>query len=409
MTHPLRQRIQSAANAAGFGLIELMIGILIGSILLLGLGQVFSSSRAAYQTSEGLARVQENSRFAMDFLQRDLRMVGHMGCVNDVSHLDVSVLRGERPDLFSHFLTAAQRNAATPVWSGATYPLQFDIAVQGYEATSTTPGNTFTLPADPIGAGVATSWTPNLPAALMGHPGGFSPVTGSDIVVLRFFDAAKIPVTAINTGLTPTPITIPASYYTLVTAGSLYGLSNCGRSSVFAASTSATPAGVFTVANALPNKSTFADGDPYTAQELQLYPLHSYAYYIGLGTGGGPALMRLDLNSAAAPQELVDGIENLQVLYGRDQTAGLPDGLVDTYWTATQVEALGGDLAADWRRVGTVRIGFIARSPDRAATTGPSPNSTVLGVTMTPPAGDGRLRETYTSTVAMRNRLYSNR
>lgn len=72
-----------AAAAAGLSLIELMIALLISSILLIGVIQVFAASRTAYQLSQGIARNQENGRFAMDFLTRDIRMAGHAGCVND--------------------------------------------------------------------------------------------------------------------------------------------------------------------------------------------------------------------------------------------------------------------------------------------------------------------------------------
>ena len=50
---------------AGLSLIELMIALLIGSILLIGLVQVFGASRTAYQLSEGMSRTQENARFAL--------------------------------------------------------------------------------------------------------------------------------------------------------------------------------------------------------------------------------------------------------------------------------------------------------------------------------------------------------
>lgn len=41
--------------------------------------------------AEGSARAQENGRFALEFLQRDIRMAGHFGCVNDQAHF----VRGE--------------------------------------------------------------------------------------------------------------------------------------------------------------------------------------------------------------------------------------------------------------------------------------------------------------------------
>ena len=81
----------------GLSLVELMIALLIGTILLIGVVQVFGASRTAYQLSEGMSRTQENARFALDYLQRDIRMAGHFGCVNDQA-------RGQIPGgLISHF------------------------------------------------------------------------------------------------------------------------------------------------------------------------------------------------------------------------------------------------------------------------------------------------------------------
>src|SRR5690606_40650231 len=81
-TSPLIRR----RHAKGLTLVEMMVAMLIASFLIFGLLQVFTASKASYQTAEGLARVQENARFALDFLQRDIRMAGHFGCVNDQAH-----------------------------------------------------------------------------------------------------------------------------------------------------------------------------------------------------------------------------------------------------------------------------------------------------------------------------------
>src|SRR5690554_7569775 len=111
-------------RSRGVSLIELLVALAIGAVLVLGLVQVFGASRAAYQMSEGMARVQENARFAMDFLQRDLRMAGHFGCSTDQAHLlDDSAPGIERIQL--HF--------GTPV----ELPLNFRVSIQGYEAQET--------------------------------------------------------------------------------------------------------------------------------------------------------------------------------------------------------------------------------------------------------------------------------
>ena len=136
-------RMRSRQTMSGLSLIELMIALTIGLIIMLGVVQVFAASRTAYQLSEGLARVQENSRFAMDSLQRELRMAGHFGCVNDQAH-------------------DPQGTLATTFAAGGHPALDFARSIQGYEATNTKPGDAVTLAATPSTGG--TKYSPALPS-----------------------------------------------------------------------------------------------------------------------------------------------------------------------------------------------------------------------------------------------------
>ena len=70
---------------AGFGLVELMIAMTLGLVLLGGIGYVFIGSRGAFRTTDNLSRVQENARYALDVMSRDIRMAGYVGCGNIAS------------------------------------------------------------------------------------------------------------------------------------------------------------------------------------------------------------------------------------------------------------------------------------------------------------------------------------
>jgi type IV pilus assembly protein PilW len=61
----------------GFTLIELMIAMLIGVFLMAGVIQIFLSAKQAYRLQENLSRLQENGRFAMDIMTKDIRMAGY--------------------------------------------------------------------------------------------------------------------------------------------------------------------------------------------------------------------------------------------------------------------------------------------------------------------------------------------
>lgn len=388
---------RSKHAVSGVSLIELMIALLIGSLLILGLVEVFAASRTAYQMSEGMARVQENSRFAMDYLQRDLRMGGHFGCVNDQAHLAVP---GE---LSSHFANV----------DGA---LQFNASVQGYEADGTEPGKTVKLP---IAAG---AWTPVLPAYI----NALGPTPGSDVVVLRFLSNEGVSVSnvAIAPGGTST-IQIPAGRWSTLTNNGvadprLFGLADCNYADIFEATTN--PAtGTLSVVKGGLNDTDFTAGR-YSASppgQVMLYRAEAMVYYIAPSASGGgqTSLWRARFNAdggglTSNPEELVEGIESLQLLYGLDAraseaAAGPPMGYIDQQVTAATV------AADDWQYVGLIRVGLLARSPNRATAQGPGTDPTrypdALSVRFEPPSPyDGNYRTTYESTIALRNRLYGN-
>ena len=60
----------------GLSLIELMIAMVLGLLVIAGVGEVFLSGRAAQNLQQRIGAVQENGRFALLFLQRDIRMAG---------------------------------------------------------------------------------------------------------------------------------------------------------------------------------------------------------------------------------------------------------------------------------------------------------------------------------------------
>ena len=405
-------RVGIARRMLGVTLIELLIALLIGTILVLGLVQVFSASRTAYQLSQGIARNQESSRFAIDFLSRDLRMAGHAGCVNDQSLLSSTGTVITGGNIRSLFMTETQRNANDV--AALPFPLRFDVAIQGFEANGTGPGTALAIPAVPA-VGAATAWTPQLPLALA----GLSPVAGSDIVVLRYFSAEESPITNFNAAGAPA-IEYPAASGTLATGGSgLFAIADCRSATVFQAS--AAPTNIAMVVNqsglnlsGLPFVSSQDGSLAYKAGSASLFRAESVAYYVGINPAGDPALFRARWSAvpgagalAVTPEEMVEGIESMQLLFGRDSETNLnlpPKGYIATMDTAADV--LGG--AAAWRRVGAVQVGLLIRNAgERAASVAPQQPSAVLEVVMNAPA-DGNYRTAYETTVALRNRLYGN-
>lgn len=405
----------------GVSLVELMIAVALASFLLIGLIQVFGASRQAYQTSVGISRIQEGGRFAFEFLQRDLRMAGHLGWANDVARMfsatyptPTANARVSQLDnlMASDDNPADQYNSALELAS-ASFPFRFDVAMQGYEAANTAPGQTITL----AGRAVATAdhWTPQVDADLYA---GMTPkpLAGSDIVVMRFLGQDGVPARFDKDANTVSYV--DAGDAGFMKAQRFYGIANYGAAALFQAPAAPTGTTVTIAAGAGgANERLFQSASEPLRGNVMLYPANIYAYYVGLGASGAPSLFRAVYSGSTwSSEELVEGVEMLQLTYGRDSlTANLPDGSVDSYVTASALVSgltTEADRAARWRSVGAVRVGMLIRSSERAGT--PDRNEATVGnlqigrSIIDLPEGDALLRRPYESTVALRNRLYGN-
>jgi len=408
---------------AGVSLIELMVAIAISSLLILALVEVFAASRTAYQLSAGMARTQENGRFAIDILQRDLRMAGHAGCVNDQARFLPGNVTPSRPALISTFLTDG--DLFNGVYTNPSHPaLRFDIGIEGYEAVGTANGNTFVVPATPSAAAI-TDWV-GMSAPMFGDfptSGAGVPVRGSDVLVLRYFAPTGAQVTSFAPG-NPATIQFEAAQSGRLTEGlsnpGLFAIADCMQAAVFRANTTNMTTGQMTVASGNLNRSGFADTTPFTSGQAMVYRAESMVYYVGLNGNDNPALYRM--RYVAAPgaaavtivrEELVEGIESLQLQFGQDNNtaaAQTPSGNIGSSLTADSLIP-ATDPETAWRRVGLVRVGLLARSTEPAAAAqrdaSVATRLSALGVTFTPP-DDTRYRSIYEDSVALRNRLFGN-
>ncbi|MGV6483864.1 PilW family protein [Stenotrophomonas sp. G4] len=385
-------RLNRRATMAGLSLVELMIALVISLVLMLGVVQVFMASQTASRLSEGASRVQENARFALDFLERDIRMAGHMGCVNDQAH----VVKNQG-DPVSHFTAA----------TGDGSPLDFSVSIQGFDAPETAPGGSLTLGA---------AWS--APAALPDAIAGLSPTPagGSDVLVLRYLAPEGVPVTGISSDGGNAVLDMDSSSVARLTRDgvgvpTLFGIADCGHADIFAGELD----GARVTANSL-------DLSRYAAQptgQTMLYRAESMVYYVGINPDTQqPGLRRARANSGgayASNEELVEGIESLQLMYGLDTTANIglstpPAGNI------TRLAAAGGvstdanaDGAAQWLRVGQVQVGLLARSPSPSSSTAPANAFSVLGVSFANgDRSDGHYRSSYEVSIALRNRLFGN-
>lgn len=417
-----RRHPASAVRERGLSLIEILIALAIGSLLVLGLVEVFAASRTAYQLSTGVARVQENGRFAMDFLQRDLRMAGHMGCVNDQARFLPENTTGTRLALASTFVPAATPDDYDAVDHTA---LRFDLGIVGYEASGTASGDTVDLTTAPTAAGAATDWSPAIPADVYADMG--NAVADSDVVVLRYFSPVGAQVTGFDPAAVPVSITFdPAQGAPLgegVTNPGLFGISDCMNAGVFQATNFNAGAGSISISATGLNNDTLTGNESFVAGQANVYRAESIVLYVGVNGQGNPALFRLRYTAApgagavtAIPEELVEGVESIQLQYGQDSATDVgsrPTGNIGGSRIASELLPAGNPVEA-WRRVGLVQIGLVIRSSEPAAAFQREEDAgagvtrlSALGVVVQAPQ-DTYYRAVYEDSIALRNRLFGN-
>ena len=86
---------------SGMTLIEIIDCHIAGLVFVGGILQIFAGSKnQTYRMQENLSRLQENGRFAMNFLAHDIRMAGYWGCfvtpnsTTDITRTDNNTVAG---------------------------------------------------------------------------------------------------------------------------------------------------------------------------------------------------------------------------------------------------------------------------------------------------------------------------
>jgi type IV pilus assembly protein PilW len=336
------------------GLVELLVWMAVSLLIISVIGAVYGNTKQLTRVNDTVSRLQENGRFAIYLLNRDLRMAGFRGCDIAGSGSHVNVL------------------------NSTAYPYRFDIALSGS-----------------YGSGGA--WSPTLDSSIstLSPP----PVANTDVVTIRHIDGPGVPLTAAM-GSATADLQVTAG--SPLAGGDVLLVADCGYSAIFNATTFNSATGIIAheVGVGVPGNSTKNLSDPLNphlfSTDASVYRLVTRTYYVA-PSARKPGTNALWANSIPAydlqaqPEEMVEGVGGLALLYGED-TDG--DKAANRYVTANAV--------GTWNNVVSVRPQvLLATVLDRMAT---SPQSyTFNGVTTTPT--DRRLRSVLTSVVTVRNRV----
>lgn len=363
--------VKPLSQERGLSLVELMIAIALGLVITLGVTQIYLSGSKTYRQTQGFAHAQETTRFIAAILKPEIRSAGSFGCL----------ARMRRP----------LENVVDNRLNGAL-PVPINESVRGWEFVNSGPGDQIELEvaANNVQNG---SWTTGNGDPLPNELTGLS-IANSDIFIINALTPISSPL---QPGNPQNGNSLNLENNSGLTAGSIVLATDgeCSLGELFQ-STNNQNANAITMAGN--NVAPGNNGNNFNLnydENTRVYEFVSTAYYVGIGTNGEPALFRRRLTPLQNPQELVSGVESIQVVYGVDT---VNDDSIDAYVPADQVN--------NWTTVRSTRIAALARSQDEVLDE-INTNSFELAGTEFVQAngGDRRARLVSVSTTTLRTRM----
>lgn len=349
----------------GLSLVELMISITLGLVLMTGVMQMFLSSRTVFTTHQAISRIQESGRLAMEFMSRDIRMAGFMGCVSRNMESINDPYVG-----FSNILNSS---------SDALY--DFERGIEGATA----------------GAGGQP------PARFSDLPNNLVP--NSDILVVRSASgsaasvmqpSASGSVVVAYTGATSGVCPGGGTRISGICTNDVLAIADCSKARVFQVTGVTADVSAGRVSLALNGSAT--PGNANTNWELGLFDTDAEViqavrtvYFVAENAAGRPSLWQKDGSEAA--QELLEGVADMRLSYGLDTDN---DAIPDEYVAASGVSA------NQWGNVLSVRVQLLIESLDDNVLEEPQPY-TFNDETVTPT--DRRMRQVFVNTIGIRSSL----
>lgn len=414
----------SLTSQRGITLIELMVAMAVSSVIMLGVSNIYFSSKKSYVIHDEFARLQENSRYAFDVLASDIRHAGYKGCA-----------AGNSEETIENDLN--DTNNAT--WDFAT-------GVMGYEAAGTDINNADKGVTAYVAAGSSNTGLWSTAKDLQTSDGNISEnpdatianlaVAGSDILVLTTTEGTGVLLTDSNNGSANFEAEDIGGTNKLDSNGCINGfcdddivmVSDCTKAIIFQITNVSTGGGpgtfkiVHSKKNSIDpgNKSAAWKGEYDFEEGSELMRLITKTYFVGVPNTDAskkdfhPSLYVRE--NGGDPIPLIQGVENMQILYGVDETG---DGAVNRFYSADDVPNVDENNLTTFDGVVSIRISLLVRTPEplpgvsRSQTAANAINYQLISplenssITIDPIAendtSDRHMRKVYTFTVARRN------
>lgn len=366
----------------GFSLVELLVSMAIALIVMAGVLNSFLASRAAFKFNQELAFIQDNARYATALLTRDIRMAGYYGC--DMSNAII-----------------------TNSISGSSFNGLLDLnGIEGWESARTEPSTPLLFKSEVVpgtDAFVVRYGSQDNSLVVAGHTVASATI---DIVGTHGYDAGTVMMIAdtdcrhLGIFAMSGPTNTNDNAVTVVHNKGNATTENCTKSIRGIGSGDTDGDGTFDCDDGCgTNTCDWSSAQGYSpgAQVMSFYATAYYVKDSALDATMPVLSMRRLLESGAVSaqaEEVVPGIEDMQVTYGVDSDA---NGIPDHYYNANGVVT-----NANWDSVISVRLDMLARSETTVLPQAESRTFTLGGVSTT--YNDRYLRQLVTTTVRIRNR-----
>lgn len=381
MAKPVRHYVRPMQ---GMSLVELLIAMTLGLILMAGMLAVFSSNKRSSELNTAMANIQENARFALNALSKDIRVAGYQGCLDTRTGLPTVV------------------SAQAPI---------------PQTGTTITGNPIFDFSRSSITGSVVlteANWDPAIPGDFI-PPVTNKAIPGTHVLAVQFGDTNQsklIDTIAIDGNPNRNGPIITADDLDLE-AGDLAIIASCDNVDLFTV-TAAEPSGAgqkltHSAPENLSGSLQTEYGLPNDIAVTRVMPFLSHIYYVGdtgLTNSNGDTIRALyqqsyPYNDAENPaSEIVQGVENMRLAYG-----------IRTQNTLQYVTA--NDAAFDPSQVESVQIGLIMTSWERISENDDESTYIIAGQSIEALANsddglthaeDGRYRLVFNTTVKVRNR-----
>lgn len=330
----------------GISFIEILVAMVIGLIILGGVMQSLLTNQRNNGWSDDVAYIQENARYAMEMLSRDIRWAGYWGCAANVSDPAAAIT------VYGNALDVADDHD----W------LRLE-GIQGYE------GSVSTMPAGLVATG-NTLWADN--ADYSGNT-DFEP----DAIIFRGASSdlelaverhrrggARFDFFVVNPDIAVDDLIVAVSEDCRKVGLTQVSARNNNR--ILHRETGSGDPGNCT--RALPGDESFTCNTgnsgltPAWGPGSTILRYAAVGYYIGTSVSDAtqPALFRVQYTGMdgtdveVQTDEIAMGVEDMQILYGVD---GNGDGLANVYLRADDIDV----AAEEWKQVVSMRISLLMR------------------------------------------------